>query len=74
MNNPFVRKIFNKENLVDFLHNNRSSYILAKQKHKNVFVFYKKDNVIVLDKRNKSTHVYNNLAVASKNITFNHNR
>jgi hypothetical protein len=66
----FIEKLFHKDNLFDFLYNSNGSFILAKQKHKNVFVFYKNKKVIILDKRKKNTNVYMNLQIACKKLNI----
>jgi hypothetical protein len=64
----FIKRIMYKYNRKDLLYNTNDSYKLAKQKNKKVYVFYKNDNVIILDKRNKYTNVYIDLDSASKKL------
>ena len=64
----FLEKLLHKENLFDFLFNSNQSFRLAKQKHNNVFVFYKNNKIIIFDKRKKNTNVYMNLNSASKKL------
>ncbi len=64
----FIKKIMYKYNRYDMIYNSNDSYKLAKQKDKKVFVFYKNDNVIILDKRDRYTNVYINLDSASKKL------
>ena len=67
----FIKKLFYKDTFIDFLTNKNRAYILAKQKHADIFVFYKNKKVIILDKRRKyNTCVYNNLDTASKKMVI----
>jgi hypothetical protein len=64
----FIKSLMTKKNCLDFICNRNDTYKMAKQKHKNVYVFYKNNNVIILDKRNRYPNVYSSLDSASKKL------
>lgn len=59
--NSFINKIIHLDEFEKINNHNTQSYVLSKIKHKNIYVFYNKRNIIVLDKRKKVINVYNTL-------------
>lgn len=63
-----LHRLLHKDDIDTFMNVKHKKYVLSKPKHKNVYVFYKNNRVIVLDKRCKTTNVYNDLKVAAKKM------
>lgn len=66
----FMKKLLCKDDFNSFLMNSNKNYILSKRKYRNIYVFFKNKNVIVLDKRHKITNVYNNIKTVVQNLKF----
>ncbi len=60
-----LHRLLHKEDIDTFMNTNHKKYVLSKSKHKNIYVFYKNNRVIVFDKRCKTTNVYKDLKVAA---------
>lgn len=66
--NSFMKKIVHSDEFERIFNHNTKSYVLSKIKHKNIFVFYNKKNIIVIDKRKKEMNIYNNLKTAANKL------
>lgn len=64
----FIRKIIHPDEWENIYKNNTKAYTLSKSKHKNIYVFYNKKNMIILDKRYKTINVYNTLKIAANKM------
>lgn len=62
--NSLMNKIVHSDEFERIINHKTKSYVLSKIKHKNIYVFYNKKNIIVVDKRKKETNVYNTLKTA----------
>ena len=66
--NTFMNKIVHSDEFERIINHNTKSYVLSKIKHKNIYVFYNKKNIIVVDKRKKEMNVYSTLKTAANKL------
>ena len=66
--NSFMNKIVHSDEFERITNHNTKSYVLSKIKHKNIYVFYNKKNIIVVDKRKKEMNVYSTLKTAANKL------
>ncbi len=66
--NSFMNRIVHSEEFERIFNHNAKSYALSKHKHKNIYVFYNKKNIIVIDKRKKEMNIYNTLKTAANKL------
>jgi len=66
--NSFMKQIVHSDEFERIVNHNTKAYVLSRIKHKNIYVFYNKKNIIVVDKRKKEMNVYNTLKTAANKL------